>query len=217
MMRTLLAALVLAVPAAAQQHRGDATLAKVAGHVTIASAGSKTRYKARGGEPLLFGDSVRTGPGAVAHVVLQDRGAVLIHENTFMVLSGTPRRTLLDFARGEFLVGLRKKLSKGMWLKTRTPAAVAAVRGTLFWGKSDKDKTTTYAGFGHRVEVTALGKTVPVEAGQTVTVAFGQPPSEAKPHDIPVSYLEKFHVEGGLQDLDKLVALPAPAPAPPAQ
>jgi hypothetical protein len=74
-------ALMLAAPGAAQSQeaRADATLAKVAGHVTIASAGSKTRYKARGGETLLYGDSVRTAPGAVAHITLKDRGAVLIH------------------------------------------------------------------------------------------------------------------------------------------
>ena len=205
MIKNLLLAALLSVPAAAQE--GDATLAKVAGHVTI-GGGSATRYKAKGGEPLLYGDSVRTGPGAVAQVLLKDRGAVLIHENTFFVLSGSPRRTLLDFARGEFLIGLKKKLDKGMSFKVRTPAAVAAVRGTLFWGKTDKDKTTTYAGFGHRIEVTAKGKTVAVEAGQTLTVPFGQPPSDASSHDIPLSYMERFHVNGSLQGLEALADLP---------
>ena len=205
MIKNLLLAALLSVPAAAQE--GDATLAMVAGHVTF-GGGSATRYKAKGGEPLLYGDSVRTGPGAVAQVLLKDRGAVLIHENTFFVLSGSPRRTLLDFARGEFLIGLKKKLDKGMSFKVRTPAAVAAVRGTLFWGKTDKDKTTTYAGFGHRIEVTAKGKTVAVEAGQTLTVPFGQPPSDASSHDIPLSYMERFHVNGSLQGLEALADLP---------
>lgn len=214
-MNAWILAAVLAAPGAAQSQeaRADAVLAKVSGHVTIASAGSKTRYKARGGETLLYGDSVRTSPGAVAQVTLKDRGAVLIHENTFFVLAGNDRNTLLDFARGEFLVGLKKKLGRGMSFKVRTPAAVAAVRGTLFWGKSDKDKTTTYAGFGHRIEVSAKGKTVAVEAGQTVTVPFGGPPAEVKPHDIEPAFLQRFHVGGGLQELEKLVALPPP-PAP---
>jgi hypothetical protein len=214
-MNALMLAALLAAPGAAppQEARADAVLAKVTGHVTIASGGSP-RYKARGGETLLYGDSVRTAPGAVAHIVLKDRGAVLIHENSFFVLSGNDRRTLLDFARGEFLIGLKKKLEKGMTFKVRTPASVAAVRGTLFWGKSDKDKTTTYAGFGHRIDVTAKGKTVTVEAGQTVTVPFGGPPSAAQPHSIPVEYTQRFHINGGLQGLEKLVALPAPQPEP---
>lgn len=215
-MNALMLAALLAAPGAAQSQeaRVDATLEKVTGHVTIASAGSKTRYKARGGETLLYGDSVRTAPGAVAQVTLKDRGAVLIHENTFFVLSGNDRATLLDFARGEFLIGLRKKLEKGMSFKVRTPASVAAVRGTLFWGKSDKDKTTIYAGFGHRIEVSAKGKTVAVEAGQTVSVPFGGPPAAVQPHSIPVEYLQRFHVNGGLQGLEKLVDLPSPEPKP---
>ncbi len=213
MIKTLLAAVLLASPAAAQEGQGDATLDKISGAVSIVAAGSKTGVRAKGGETLIYGDAVRTGPGAVAQVVLKDRGAVLIHENTYFTLAGTPRRTTLDFARGEFLIGLKKKLERGMSFKVRTPSAVAAVRGTLFWGKTDKDKTTTYAGFGHRIEVTAMGKTVPVEAGQTVTIPFGQPPSEAKPHAIPLSYTERFHVNGGLQGLEALVALPKKEPA----
>jgi hypothetical protein len=213
MIKALLAVAVLALPAAAQEDKGDAVLDKVAGAVSIVAAGSKTGVRAKGGEALIYGDAVRTGPGAVAQVVLKDRGAVLIHENTYFTLAGTPRRTTLDFARGEFLIGLKKKLGKGMSFKVRTPSAVAAVRGTLFWGKSDKDKTTTYAGFGHRIEVTALGKTVAVEAGQTVTIPFGQPPSEPTPHSIPLSYTERFHVNGGLQGLEALVDLPKKEPA----
>ncbi|MDX6771034.1 MAG: FecR family protein [Elusimicrobiota bacterium] len=213
MFKILLAVSVLALPAAAQEDKGDARLDKVAGAVSIVPAGSTKGVRAKGGEALLYGDAVRTGPGAVAQVVLQDRGAVLIHENTYFTLAGTPRRTMLSFARGEFLIGLKKKLERGMSFRVRTPAAVAAVRGTLFWGKSDKEKTTTYAGFGHRIEVTALGKTVPVEAGQTVTIPFGQPPSDPKPHAIPLSYTERFHVDGGLQGLEALVDLPKPPPA----
>lgn len=208
MLKVFLAALVLAVPAASEDGRGDATLDKISGAVTIIAGGAKTGVRAKGGEALLYGDAVRTGPGAVAQVVLKERGAVLIHENSYFTLAGNSRRTTLDFSRGEFLIGLRKKLEKGMSFKVRTPSAVAAVRGTLFWGKSDKEKTTTYAGFGHRIEVTAKGKTVAVEAGQTLTVPFGGPPSEATAHDIPLSYTERFHVDGSLQGLEALVDLP---------
>lgn len=211
-MKALLIVLLAAAPAAAQTGEGDATLDKVSGAVYIVPGGSKTSYRAKGGESLLYGDAVKTGLGGVAQLKLGERGAVLLHENSYMVLTGTPRRTLLDFARGEFLIGLRKTLQRGESFKTRTPAAVAAVRGTLFWGKSDKEKKTTYAGFGHRIEVTAKGKTVAVEAGQTVEVAFGQPPGEVKPHEIPVSYTQRFHVDGQLQGLEKLVELPPGQP-----
>lgn len=207
----LLLPLLLAAPARAE---GDAVLDKATGPVYIVAGGTKKPVPAKGGETLIYGDAVKTGLGGVAQLVMGERGAVLLHENTYMVLTGTPRRTVLDFARGEFLVGLRKKLLGGESFKTRTPAAVAAVRGTLFWGKSDKDKKTTYAGFGHRIEVTAKGKTVAVEAGQTVEVPFGQPPGAVTKHSIPVSYTQRFHVDGQLQGLEKLVALPPDSPNP---
>ncbi len=208
-MTPLIAAALLfaAVPSFA----ADAVLAKVSGPVSYLAAGADKFVPARGGEELIFGDAVRTGAGGIAHVVLAKRGAVLIRENSRFTLEGTPRRTTLNFPFGEFLIGLRRKLAAGESFRVRTPAAVAAVRGTLFWGKSDADKTTTYAGFGHRVEVTAKGKTVTLDAGQTVTVALGQAPSDPEPSSVPVSYASHFAIDGSLQDLERLVDMPKPA------
>jgi hypothetical protein len=200
---------VLALLAALSASAQDATLAKVSGPVFLVAGGKS--YPAKGGEELIFGDAVRVGAGGVAQLVLPERGAVLVREDSVLTLKGSTRRTLLDFARGEFLVGLSKRLRRGQSFKVRTPAAVAAVRGTLFWGKSDKDKTTTYAGFGHEIAVTAKGKTVVVKAGETVTVPFGVEPSTPTASQIPVDYVKNFAVDGGLQGLEKLVALPAPA------
>ena len=204
MNRAALALAILAfvtVRASAQ----DATVAKVSGPVSILAGGAKKFVAAKGGEGLLYGDVVRVGKGGVAQLTLGDRGAVLLREETMLTLQGTARNTRLAFDFGEFLVGLRKKLSKGESFKVRTPAAVAAVRGTLFWGKSDKaDKSVTYAGFGHTVAVTAAGKTVLVEPGKTVTVAYGQAPKDAVPSTFGLDYAKKFEVDGSLQDLGSL-------------
>jgi hypothetical protein len=214
-MKLLIAAAVFL--AAAPAFAADATLVKISGPVFYRAAGAAKFAPARGGEEMIAGDSVKTGAGGIAHVALGSRGAVLIRENSLFTLEGTPRRAWLDFARGEFLVGLRRTLARGESFRVSTPAAVAAVRGTLFWGKSDEKKTTTFAGFGHRVSVTAQGKTVTLDAGQTVTVAFGEAPSQPKPHDIPVSYTKNFAIDGSLQDLETLVDMPkAAAPDAPA-
>ena len=216
-MNVLIAAALLF--AAGPSFAADATLAKISGPVFYRAEGVAKFSPARGGEEMIFGDSIKTGPGGIAHVLLAERGAVLIRENSQFTLHGTPRRELLDFKAGEFLIGLRKALTRSESFRVRTPSSVASVRGTLFWGKSDEKKTTTYAGFGHRVSVTAKGKTVVLDAGQTVVVPFGEAPSAAKPHDIPVSYTSNFAIDGSLQDLESLVdmpkaAAPAPAPAP---
>lgn len=208
-MKTIAAAFLLMSLAGAAR-AADAVLVKAKGDVFIRAGGSEKYLRAKGGEELLYGDRVRTGAGAVAQVELPGRGAVLVREDSSFTLEGDPENTMLNFRVGEFLIGLKKSLTQGQTFKVRTPAAVAAVRGTLFWGKSDEAKNTTYAGFGHTIEVTAKGKTVVVAAGQTTTVAFGEPPAPAKPHDIPVAYTDNFKVGGSLLDLETLVDLPKP-------
>ncbi|MBI2386822.1 MAG: FecR domain-containing protein [Elusimicrobia bacterium] len=197
----VVAVAVLVLPAAAQ----DASLALVSGPVSILAGGAERFVKAKGGEQLLYGDTVRVGKGGVAHLILGDRGAVLLREESLLTLQGSPRRTTLAVKFGEFLIGLKKGLEPGQSFKVRTPAAVAAVRGTLFWGKSDKaDQSAAYAGFGHVVAVTAQGKTVLVEPGKTVTVAFGQAPADAVPSTVGLEYANHFAIDGGVQGLGDL-------------
>lgn len=196
---------VLAVALAAPTFAQDATLARISGPVSVLAEGGTRFVKAKGGEQLLFGDTVRVGKGGIAQLTLRDRGAVLLREESLLTLQGSPRRTTLAVKYGEFLIGLKKTLEAGQTFKVRTPAAVAAVRGTLFWGKSDKaDQSTAYAGFGHVVAVTAQGKTVLVEPGKTVTVAFGQAPADAVPSTVGLEYANHFAVEEDLQGLGDL-------------
>lgn len=202
-MRNLLTAALLFTSGAACAT--DAVLVKVLGKVTIQTVGSKAQAPAKDGDSLIFGDAVRTGRKSLAHVVFPDGDTVLLNENTILTLKGTPQKKLMRFWVGEFLIGLKRKLGADESFRVKTPAAVAAARGTLFWGKTTKDKTTTYAGFGSEISVTAKGKTVVVKAGQTVTVPFGQAPSAVTPHSIPAAYAKNFAIDGSLQDLETLV------------
>lgn len=209
-MKTLaaLALILLAAPAFA----ADAVVSKVSGKVYIRADGADKDIIAKGGEELLFGDAVKTGPGALAQIELDGRGAVLLRENSAFMLQGNAMNTMLRFQFGEFLIGLRKALGQGESFRVRTPSAVAAVRGTLFWGKSDEKKTTTYAGFGHAIAVTAKGKTVIVNAGETTTVALDEAPAEVKPSDVPFSYTDAFRIGGSLSGLEDLAETPASKP-----
>ena len=208
-MKILFAALLLAAGAAAAR-AADAVLVQIQGPVYIQAKGAGKFVQAKGGEDLSYGDHLRTGAGSIAQIALSDRGALLVRGDSSFTLGGDEKNTLLNFRFGEFLIGLRKALLETQSFQVRTPAAVAAVRGTLFWGKSDETKTTTYAGFGHAIAVTAAGKTVVVNAGEKTTVAFGQAPAEAAKHDIPVSYFDNFKVGGTLQNVGALVDLPKP-------
>lgn len=203
-MKTLLFA-VLSVALAVSASAQDAVLAKVSGPVSYLPAGARRFIRAKGGEELLYGDAIRVGRGGVAHLKLGERGSMLLREETLLSLRGSPSRTALTVDYGEFLIGLAGRLGRGRSFKVNTPAAVAAVRGTLFWGKSDRaDKSSTYAGFGHEIAVTAEGKTVVVEPGRTVVVPFGSAPADPAPSGFGLEFADNFKIDGSLQGLESL-------------
>lgn len=198
-------ALVLSLAAAAASAQ-DATLVKVQGRVWIRPAGAAKDLVAKGGEELLYGDAVRTGANGRAHVQVGDKGAILVRENSAFLLDGEERHPLVRFRFGEFLIGLRRRLYASETFRVKTPSAVAAVRGTLFWGKVGADKSTTYAGLENVIAVTGKTRTVELAAGQSTTVPLGGEPADPKPHDIAPSYLQHFAVGGSLEGLDDLLA-----------
>lgn len=202
-MKLIAAAMVLlsCVPLRAQ----DAALVGAAGKVFLRSEGEKRYLPAKAGDTLIFGDSVKTGPQSLVHIVFADGSAVLVKENAFLTLKGNTDKKTVAFTIGEFLVGIKKKLSAGQAFRVRTPAAVAAVRGTLFWGKVDKNGGVEFAGLGHAVVITAKGKAVVLKAGQKTSVAVGSAPTDPQPHDIPPSYAKTFAVSDSIQGLDALI------------
>ena len=138
---------------------------------------------------------------------LNRRLAVLIKQNTQFLLNGTEKKTFLSFSFGEFLIGIKRKLGDGESFQVKTPAAVAAVRGTLFWGLSDAESATTYASFGNFISITAAEKTILLEPGEIVKIPFGKAPEESKPSEVPLTFLDTFGINGSIQGLDSLVDL----------
>lgn len=200
-----LAVFLLAASPTLAQH---AVLKAAKGDVKVRAVGEKRFETAAAGTPLLFGDMLRTGPASMAHVVFPEGTAVLVKENANFSIQGEPRNILMNFSAGEFLIGLRRKLAKGESFRVRTPAAVAAVRGTLFWGKSDEKKDTDYVSFRDTIEVRAGGRKVLLEPGQYLHIPFGKAPEDPKASTVPMTYLETFAEEGKVDDLKERVDLP---------
>lgn len=186
----------------------DAVLQRVSGKVMVRAAGEKRFEKAAAGAPLLFGDQVKTMAGSLAHIVFSEGPTVLIKENSSLTLEGNRKDSQVSFRLGEFLIGLKQKLGAGRSFRVKTPAAVAAVRGTLFWGLSDKTKATTYACFGSVISIEAQGKTVELKAGQKTTIPYGKAPQETSPAGVPLSYLDTFAVDKSIDGLKDLVDHP---------
>lgn len=199
---SLLLAAVCAAPAFAD---ADAVIVALKGPVQVRPASEKKYIKADAGFPLAYGDRVRTGHGALAQLEFPDGDAVLVKEDSDFTLSGTSRKRRLSFSIGEFLVGLKRSLTTGESFEVRTPSAVAAVRGTLFWGITDAQKNSVWSGFGHKVAIRAGGKTVVLEPGQTVKVPFGGMPGPAQPSTVSKAFINGFAIGGDLRGVDSLV------------
>lgn len=201
----ILGGVVLSVGLAAGGHAADAVCKLVKGDVWLTSPAGGEEYKAHKGNPLYFGARIRTGAGAQAHIQFAGGGAtLLVKENSTLTLKGTRKNTWVHFDVGEFLIGLKKKLGPNQKFQVRTPAAAAAVRGTLFWGLSDANQDSTYACFVDTIVIEAQGKTVTLEKGQTVKIPFGQAPGEVAAADIPPDYTDTFKIDGTLQGLETI-------------
>lgn len=205
MLKPLILAVLCVLLSPGNSRAVDAVLQRVSGKVMVRAAGEKIFEKAAAGAPLLFGDQVKTMAGSLAHIVFSEGPTILIKENSNFTLEGNRENPQVSFKLGEFLIGLKKKLGAGRSFRVKTPAAVAAVRGTLFWGLSDKTKATTYACFGSVISIEAQGKIVELKAGQKTTIPFGKAPQESTPAGVPLSYLDTFAVDKSIEGLKDLV------------
>lgn len=205
-MMTSFALLVLlaCAPGGIAHADADAVIASLEGTVQVRPFSEKKYIKASPGFPLAFGDQVRTGRKAIAHVEFPDQTVVLVKEGAIFTIEGTARRKWMRFSIGEFLVGLKRSLQAGESFEVRTPSAVASVRGTLFWGLTDAQKNSVWSGFGHKVAITAGKKTIVLEPGQTVKVPFGGVPGAVEPSTVSKAFINTFAIQNDLRGLDGL-------------
>lgn len=112
----------------------DARLYNIRGKVYIQPAGGGKKWiPVTRGMPLMQGDRIGTGKSSKADVSLDDGGVVTVNQSSAVLLKSLKRKDasfMLNVGRILLKVpGLKKRLEK---LQVRTPAAVAAVRGTEF-------------------------------------------------------------------------------------
>ncbi len=183
----------------------DASLVRISGEVQVRARGKTAFQKAYAGFPLSFGDLVQTQKAALAQVLFPDGNAILIKENTTLRMGGKPGKVQINIPAGEFLIGLKQKLARGKSLTVKTPAAVAAVRGTLFWGLSDAELNTTYACFQSAIEITAGGKSVTLKQGEKTFIPYGKPAQKIEPANVPLDYLDTFAVDGSIEGFKEML------------
>lgn len=113
-------ALTMATPALAAP---AGKLMRVKGSLTINGKPAKV------GAVLKAGDRIVTGPATRADLALPDGSAVLLYEKSTLTLSSIGGVTRLDLGKGRAL----NAVHKGSDYRMRSPSAIAAVRGTVFY------------------------------------------------------------------------------------
>jgi len=180
----------------------DARLGAVSGKTTLLSEGGLGSADAREGTPLYPGDMIRTGENASAEITMDDGAVLKVGPDSSLKISSLGRSSAAFFLDMGSLVAkiqglLKQKMER---LEVRTPAAVAAVRGTEFCVEHDKQANETTAGVFDegKLSVSALdpeGNAVAeslVEQGNEVSLRAGD--REVKPVRMQRLLRRKEHI-----------------------
>lgn len=161
----------------------DARLTAVSGEVTVYTADAPTQPAAASvGMPLDEGDRVVVAAGGSAEVSLDGTSLLELGENADFTLTSLSRaRAELSLALGSLLAKIQKLGDDR--LQVRTPAAVAAVRGTEFGVDAGGAGAEARVGVFDegRVEVTGSGGMETLTPNQETSVRPGERPRPAAP------------------------------------
>ena len=150
--------------------------------------------EARSGMPLEARHAVQTYARSGATIEFDDRSKATLGENSLMVIRGAEQEASPQAPRDRIVSLL---VTAGELRATHAPgeAGMEIITGagtgripkeapaTDLKVSVNPDRTSTFSVYGGRAEVTEAGRTVHVNANQTVTVQAGLPPGD--PQDLP--------------------------------
>ena len=122
------------------------------------------------------GDVLKTGEKCQVDISMQNMaGCRILSGSECAVITSSPESMELKVMTGNVILNL-KKLPKESTFKVETPTAIAAVRGTQFWGRVDnqqsEDPVTTFAVRQGSVVVQTKkdGQIFALEKGQAIDI-----------------------------------------------
>lgn len=142
------------------------------------------------GDRIWPGQTVVTKENGFVHLVLPDRKYIRISSNSIFTLfyllrlSDQSLKAEFYLKRGNISLEVGEKLKKNETFKTRTPASVTGVQGTLYRVKMDGDVNRVEILRGV-VALSAGRHDVKLKAGQGIIVKEGEAPSV--PQSLPVT------------------------------
>ncbi|MDD5629297.1 MAG: FecR family protein, partial [Elusimicrobia bacterium] len=155
-------------------------MSEMTGAVEVQLGGSDIWKRAKVGEALPPGTTIKTAANSNCTIVFADRSQVRLDSNSSLKLeelSNAKVQVFLPLGRVDAWV---KKLA-GRAFQIRTPSATAAVRGTVLRIETDATGTRTYVFDGVVVSQNMLGQVLTAHAGQTITVQIAAAPPPPPP------------------------------------
>ncbi len=155
---------------------GQAKIGEVKGEAFIAN--KEGLFRAKTGMVCVDGDMVMTRKGCYLDLIFNGKAGVrLLPETTSAIASADAEDVRILVAEGNVVFNVKPAAAGGQFTLD-TPTAVAAVRGTQFWGRvtgSETDTLTTFAVKEGTVRVTSkeTGKSVDLTVGQAADLANG--------------------------------------------
>jgi len=188
-------ALILALPVPAL---ASATVTYLQGTVQSGSTDSGPWQPLQKGMTVAANKFIKTGKNGFVELTLPDGSIVRLAPGTLFEIEESlfpqnkSRRFSARLLLGKIWASVSKKIgSRGGSFNTRTPTAVAGVRGTVYDLRAAADKSTDIRVHAGRV---AVGPALVVEGGQKKEIVWPQQVTEQKWEEIILGKLQKLHV-----------------------
>jgi hypothetical protein len=159
------------------------SVSKASGRAVVIREGHP--HPATVGMPCRKKDTLKTGTDGRLDIVLNNLAGFRLLPSSEVILRETARDTMqVEIVQGNILINA-KPLPKNTSFKLETPIAVAAVRGTQFWGRVDLTNLsprTTLAVREGSIEITVrqTGNIFILEEGQALDVYSDATPPELR-------------------------------------
>lgn len=168
------------------RHAAPARVIGAEGRIALRLPGGANRFLSAG-EPIPVGGIITTGPSDNFSMVLVDGSRILVKADSEFKLESNARQAhggardiLLDLWRGAFESDVEKQSGSGGRFQIRTPAAMAAVRGTTFRVKADSEALHSEVVEG-KVDLSNQTGAQSLSGGHASTVRTNRTPEPARP------------------------------------
>ena len=178
-------------------------LKEMKGKVLVQYGKSQAFLSVQPGKKLKVGSRLWLAPKSVAHLVYSDGSMLLINGEARLRIQSDSHNTVVDFEQGEFLL-LSKTKKKNNHFYIQTSAAILSAQDALFWGKSDRNKNTSYFCFSGEGEVAAMETLSILKPNQKMFIPFDDDVNDPieTVSGIPDVSVNDFSIDWNLWDLD---------------